>query len=161
MKKLSKPILKTVIGWHEWVSLPDLGVPHIKAKIDTGAKTSAIHAENIEYLNIDGVDSVMFTLHPIQHKRKPTVQVTAPLYDIRDILDSGGKKHRRYVIITMLEIGSYVRPIELSLSQRDQMGFRMLLGRSALNGMFLVDSEKRFCFGRRSRVEVRADYNKK
>ena len=133
-----------VIGWREWVALGDLGVERIKAKIDTGARTSAIHAFNIRELTIDGVRHVEFWLHPVQRKRRPQVRCVAPIHEQRYVRSSSGEQQYRYVIRTHVRIGRRRRLIELSLAQRDIMGFRMLIGRSALPRGMLVDPNKSY-----------------
>lgn len=136
-----------VIGWREWVSLGDLGVERIKAKIDTGARTSAIHAFDIRELEIDGVRHVEFWLHPVQRKRRPQVKCVAPVYEQRYVRSSSGEQQYRYIIRTHLRIGGRRRLIELSLARRDIMGFRMLIGRSALPRGLLVDPNKSYLTG--------------
>jgi hypothetical protein len=133
-----------VIGWREWVALPELGVERIKAKIDTGARTSAIHAFGIRVIEIDGLQHVEFWLHPVQRKRWPQVKCVAPIFDQRHVRSSSGEQQNRYIIRTPLRIGHRRRLIELSLAQRDIMGFRMLVGRSALPRGLLVDPNNSF-----------------
>lgn len=129
----------TVIGWREWLSLPDLGVTQVKAKVDTGARSSALHAFDIEYLNQDDVLMVRFKVHPLQRDMSLTVEATAPVLDKRDVRNSGGHAQERPVIQTVLVLGDRQWPIELTLTNRDAMGFRMLLGREAVRHRFLVD----------------------
>jgi len=136
----SEPAL--VVGWREWVWLPDLlGDPGdaVKAKIDTGARTSAIHAWDVEPLVRDGEDWVRFSLHPRQKDDTHIVVAEARLLDDREVRSSNGEVERRPVVETTLVIGGLRFPIELTLTKRDQMGFRMLLGRTAMNGRLLVD----------------------
>ncbi len=135
---------KPVIGWREWVSLPDLAVSRIKAKIDTGARTSALHAFDIEVCEKNGQDWVRFTVHPYQKNDTEIQTCTCPVRDMRIITNSGGFQERRIVIITQLSIGQESWPIELTLTNRDEMGFRMLLGRTAIKGRFMVDPGKSF-----------------
>lgn len=129
-----------IIGWKEWVKLPDLGVSQIKAKIDTGARTSAIHAFDIKEVDIDGVPHVSFDLHPVQRKKKPTVKCVCEIKEKRIIKSSNGISQARYVIKTRITIGTLTFPVEVTLTNRDEMNFRMLLGRQALKGRYLVDS---------------------
>ena len=135
---------KQVIGWREWVALPELGVNRIKAKIDTGARTSAIHAFDIEVCKKGSQEWVQFTIHPYQKNDTEIQMCTCPVRDIRVITNSGGLQERRVVIETQLSIGCQSWPIEVTLTNRDQMGFRMLLGRTAIKGRFLIDPGKSF-----------------
>ena len=137
MKKTKRA--KIVIGWREWVALPELDVEQIKVKIDTGARTSAIHAFEISPFERNGARYVRFSLHPMQHRRNPVVRCEAPLVDERIVTSSNGKQEHRYVIETTVKLGETTWPIEMTLTNRDEMGFRMLLGRSALRKRFVVD----------------------
>lgn len=130
---------RPVIGWREWISLPGLLDLPIKAKIDTGARTSAIHAFHITRIRVDGEPWVEFGVHPVQRQRHPEVRCRARLLDQRMVISSSGHKQLRYVVRTMAAIGDIRWPIELSLTDRDEMGFRMLLGREAVRRRFLVD----------------------
>lgn len=138
-KKKTAKRAKPVVGWRENASLPDLGVDYIKAKVDTGARTSAIHAFKVREKDVDGVPHVEFIVHPMQRKKKPEVKCLAPISDQRWVRSSNGKRELRYVIETEIVIGEQKFPIELTLTDRDQMGFRMLLGREALRKRFTVD----------------------
>lgn len=131
---------KTLIGWREWADLPDFEVNDINAKIDTGAKSSAIHAFRIRETVIKGVEHVEFYLHPIQRRKKPEVFCRAPIVDRRVIRSSNGQEEERYVIETRLRLGGRVWKIDLTLTNRDAMGFRLLLGRDALRRRFLIDA---------------------
>ncbi|WP_370328123.1 ATP-dependent zinc protease [Euzebya sp.] len=131
-----------VIGWREWITLPDLGVT-VKAKVDTGARTSAIHAFDIVR---DG-DELSFALHPRQHDDEHVVAVTCPLLDVREVRSSSGQVQERYVIKTWAKLHRRRWQIELTLASRDEMGFRMLLGRTAMRGRFLVDPAASYLAG--------------
>lgn len=137
----------SIIGWREWLSLPDIGIPSIKAKIDTGARTSALHTHDYEiFENPDGTESVRFHLHPKRHSKKEFTCV-APVADYRTVRDSGGHPERRPFISTTAQIGTYRWPVLLSLTNRESMLFRMLLGRVALDGHFLVDVSTSYRIG--------------
>ena len=129
----------TSIGWREWVALPDLGLPAIKAKIDTGARTSALHAFFIEPYQEAGIEMLRFLIHPIQRNQEFQVECHCPVYDVREVTDSGGHREMRYVIQSNVTIGNGHWPIELTLTNRDTMSFRMLLGRKAMEERFLVN----------------------
>ena len=141
---LPKKRAKKTIGWREWVRLPDLHVGRVKAKIDTGARTSALHAFKITPFTKDGASYVRFVVHPLQRLRKPEVTCVAVVIDHRSVTDSGGRAEMRYVIRTTLMMGASRWPIELTLTNRDQMGFRMLIGRQALRRRYLVDTGRSF-----------------
>lgn len=133
-----------VVGWREWVSLPDLGISLIKAKVDTGARTSAIHAYDIESHRQRGRDVLTFKVHPLQRNQKKVVLCTAVLVDERMIRSSSGHTSLRPVIETTIKIGPLSWKIELTLTNRDEMGFRMLLGRQAVRDHLLVHGGKSF-----------------
>jgi hypothetical protein len=135
-----------IIGWREWVALPDLGIDQIKAKIDTGARTSALHAYQIKRFRRKGQRFVRFYVHPIQRRRRPEVLCEAPLIDERVVVSSNGKPEHRYVVQTLLKIGDIVWPIEITLTNRDVMSFRMLLGRQALRHGLIVDPGSSYRF---------------
>ncbi len=121
-----------LVGWREWVALPELALPAIKAKVDTGAKTSCLHAFEIGAYQENGVDMVRFLMHPIQRNNDFFVECRAPIYDYREVSDSGGHREMRYVIQTTMNLGAAQWNIELTLTNRDTMMFRMLLGRQGM-----------------------------
>lgn len=146
-----------IIGWREWVSLPQLGLPAVKAKIDTGARTSAIHARDIRRVKRDGVDWVEFVVQPIQRDTTIERVCAAPLLDIRRVTDSGGHADDRFFIETELQLGPVSRSIEITLSQRDDMLFRMLLGRTAMVPDVIVNPSLSFTLGRSAARQLYAD----
>ena len=144
--KISKQL--PIIGWREWLILPDLNICKIKAKIDTGARTSALHTFWVDAYQKNHQQWVRFAIHPLQYNTDIVIECDAPVKDRRMVTDSGGHKQRRYVIETMTHIGPYRFASELTLTSRDTMRFRMLLGRTAINGRFLVDSKASYMQGR-------------
>jgi hypothetical protein len=135
------------IGWREWVGLPQVGVVAIKAKVDTGARTSAMHAFDIEFFRKQGAPWARFVIHPLQRDTRTTVRATAPLVDERWVRSSSGQNELRPVIGTDVRIGDDVWPIEITLTNRDSMGFRMLLGRHAVRGRYLINPARSFLLG--------------
>lgn len=146
-KKLRKRE-RTAVGWREWVALPELGIARIKAKIDTGARSSAIHAWNIRPFTRDGARWIAFDLHPVQRNNLVVVRCEARVSDRRQVRNSGGVAQHRYVIETVLSLGGTRWPIELTLTQRDEMGFRLLLGRTALKRRVTIDPGRSFLLTR-------------
>lgn len=143
-----KLVEKQIIGWREIVSLPELGIEKIKAKIDTGARSSALHAYDIEcYRAKNGKLRTKFIVHPLQKNNKCIIQCHADVIDQRFIKSSSGQKELRTTILTNLKVGEAIWPIELTLTNRDNMGFRLLIGRTALRRRFLVDPQRSFFFG--------------
>jgi len=138
-----------LVGWREWVGLPELGVQMVKAKIDTGARSSALHAWNIRRFEKDGAPWVAFDLHPMQRDNNVVIACQAPILGERRVRSSSGAIQLRYVIKTVLELGERRWPIELTLTNRDQMGFRMLLGRTALKRRAIIDPSGSFLSTRR------------
>lgn len=135
---------KTVLGWREWVSLPELGIDKIKAKVDTGARTSALHAFDVKLKEENGKRTVSFKMHPLQKNTDYVVECQAEVIDERDVTDSGGHREKRLVIKTTVNIGELCLPVEVTLTDRDTMKFRMLLGRTALKPGFIVDPARSF-----------------
>ena len=136
------------IGWREWVALPDLGVTRIKAKIDTGARSSALHAFDLERFRRRGHDMVRFAIHTLQRSSKRIIVAEADMLDERNVRSSNGVHALRPVILTRVELLGESWPIELTLATRDEMGFRMLLGRQAVRGRFLIDPGRSYLAGR-------------
>lgn len=136
-----------MIGWREWLSLPGLNVDKIKAKIDTGARTSALHAFFVEPFVENGVEMVRFGIHPLQKRLDIEIICQCPIKDQREVSDSGGHKEMRYVIEVTIQLGEKIWPIEMTLTNRDSMKFRMLLGRTAMRD-FAVIPDQSFLFGR-------------
>lgn len=139
-----------VIGWREWLALPALGIPEIKVKVDTGATSSALHAFDVERLRLRGKPMVRFRIHPYQRDDARVVTAEAEVIDERHVRDSGGHVERRPVIATIARLLDRAWPIQITLTNRDQMGFRMLLGREALRSRFLVHPGGSFLAGKRS-----------
>lgn len=153
-----EPAERFDIGWREWVALPDLGLPAIKAKVDTGARTSALHAWKIESFTDGGAPWVRFHMHPLQRRRDFSVACTVPVRDRRLVSDSGGHREQRYVIATTLELGGKRWSIETTLTDRDTMLFRMLLGRQAIGGLCVVAGSSFLTSAPLTRAEAAARY---
>jgi hypothetical protein len=132
------------IGWREWISLPALNITKIKAKVDTGARTSALHAFSLEPFIENGNNRIRFDIHPMQHDTDYTVNCVADVVDKRLVTDSGGHEEERYVIQTPITIAGQTWSIEITLTERENMLFRMLLGRSALRKHFIVNPARSF-----------------
>lgn len=135
------------LGWREWGALPELGIDKIKMKIDTGAKTSCLHAFALHPFMRDGQSWVRIHMHPIQDNDSHIHVCEARIVDRRTVRDSGGHEELRYVVETQLQLAGERFPIELTLTNRDSMRFRMLLGRQAMGGRFVVDPQKSYCLG--------------
>jgi hypothetical protein len=145
------PPERTTVGWREWVALPDWGVPAIKAKVDTGARTSALHAFDIETFERDGSTWARFLIHPWQDSGSDEISVEAPLKERRSVRSSSGASRLRPVVTTSVELAGSLVPIEVTLTRRDEMGFRMLIGRQALRRRFLVDPGRSYLGGKPAR----------
>lgn len=137
-----------VIGWREWVGLPDFGIKTIKAKVDTGARSSSLHSFDQKVFEREGAQWVRFKIHPVQRKHDAMVKVETLIHEFRSVRSSSGASTLRPVIITQIKLLGAIWPIELTLASRDEMGFRMLLGREAFRGRFLIDAGNSFYGGR-------------
>ena len=137
---MPKPRAKPVLGWVEWTRLPDLGVEAIRCKVDTGARTSALHADDLEEIATPEGVRVRFSVR-CESSQEPCV-VELPLHDRRPVRDSGGREELRPVILTTVELFGRAWETEISLTRRDDMEYNMLLGRRAIRGRFLVDPAK-------------------
>ncbi len=133
-----------IIGWREELSLPDLGGTDIKVKVDSGAKTSSLHAFDLESYSRLGVHFVKFNIHTVKNKREVSIPCKAKVLEYRNIKSSNGQVERRPVIETRVKLLDEVWIIELTLSNRDEMGFKMLLGREAIKNRFLINPGKSF-----------------
>ncbi len=146
--------IRITIGWKEWCGFPQLALAAIKAKIDTGATTSALHAFDIAPYDADGISYVRFSINPLRGRREFIRQCSAPLVDKRVIIDSGGHAEERYVIHTPLMLGEQRWDIELTLTNRQQMRYRMLLGRRAMQHHCIIDPASAYMQGRMSNREA-------
>lgn len=141
---------RPVIGWREWLALPTLGIPAIKAKVDTGARTSALHTYDLSTYMDNGREYVRFHIHPLQKREDVTLECNAPVVERRVVRDSGGHAEERIVIMSDLEVGEKSWPVEITLTNRDDMLFRMLLGREGIRaGGLLVDPAASYVNGRK------------
>lgn len=142
----------TVAGWREWVSLPQFGVDWVKAKLDTGARSSALHAFHLERFRRGGADWVRFSIHPWQRSAEDQSWAELPVHDERIVRSSSGHQQERYVVLMDVQLVGRVVQAEMTLSRRDEMGFRMLIGREALRQGFWVDPGRSYLGGRPQRV---------
>jgi ribosomal protein S6--L-glutamate ligase len=149
---------KKIIGNQEWCAFPELGIAAIKARIDSGAKTSSIHAFNISVYLKNDVEWVRFEVHPVQKNDEILIRCECPIIDKRDVKSSSGTSETRYVISTPISLGDSVWDAELTLSDRDAMGYRMLLGREAMNGRLVIDPSMKCVLGRLSVKKINRLY---
>ncbi len=155
VRELAHPL--ETIGWREWATLPQLKINRIKTKVDTGARTSALHAFDLEYEDAPEGTLVRFKIHPLQRDTSLVVEAIAPLFEMRQVRNSGGQTQERPVIKTQISLGQQPWEIELTLTNRDVMGFRLLLGREALRRRFLVDAGGSYLMSSFSRKANPAD----
>lgn len=139
---------RQILGWREWLALPELGIPAIKAKVDTGARSSALHAASVEPIGGPDGDWVRFRVHPVKSRPDIVVEGEAPVLDRRVVSDSGGHREQRIFIRTLVAAGDTRWPIEINLTDRETMLFPMLLGRTAMAGRVRVDPECSYLLGR-------------
>lgn len=144
MTRPQKKLPKATIGWREWVALPGLGIAAIKAKIDTGARSSSLHAFDVEAFDRDGSPWVRFVVHPWQRDCETALHAEAPVLEFRQVRSSSGHLSLRPVVRVEVLLSGVGRTIDLTLAARDEMGFRMLLGREAVRGRFVVDPGRSF-----------------
>lgn len=149
-----------VVGWREWVSLPQADVAWVKAKVDTGARSSSIHAFDLEVREIDGQERVRFSLHPWQRSDDDVTELDLPVLDRRDVRSSNGQTEQRYAVAMDVTLAGRTITTVMTLSNRDEMGFRMLIGREALERGFLVDASRSYAGGRPRRAVRRKNWGK-
>ncbi len=145
------------IGWREWISLPEIGVDWVKAKVDTGARSSSLHAFNLEEFTKEDQPWVRFEVHPWQRSTRDASLVETPLLEWRSVRSSSGVAEKRPVVRTTVAVGGQAHEIDMSLTRRDDMGFRMLLGREAVRKRFLVNPGRSFLTGKPPIEVVRAN----
>jgi hypothetical protein len=140
---------RPVIGWREYLALPDLSDVRINAKVDTGARTSALHAFGLEIVERDGIREAQFELHPVQRSSSYATPVRLPVVRYRKVRSSNGKTENRPTVVTTARLGEVTWQIELTLTSRDAMGYRMLLGRSAVRNRFIINPSRSYLLGRK------------
>ena len=156
-----RPAILPLIGWREWVGFPDWGMPYIKAKVDTGARTSSLHVMNLEWTDKDGERWVQFDISPWQRSHRDTVRASAQVIATRDIKSSSGAIDHRPVILAAVRVAGCDIQAELTLTNRDEMGFRMLLGREAIRHRFLIDPGMSYRGGRPDRITLSKNRGKR
>ena len=147
---------KAVLGWREWLGFPELGIPQVKAKVDTGARTSCLHAFSVKPFQREEQTWVNFGIHPLQGNNSEEIWCEAPVKEQRTVRDSGGHEELRYVIETLVTIGAAEHRVEVTLTDRDTMKFRVFLGRTAIRGQYLVDSGRSYLKGKKKRSRKQA-----
>ncbi|WP_320170879.1 ATP-dependent zinc protease [Maridesulfovibrio sp.] len=140
---------RTIIGWREWACFPELNIPAIKFKADTGARTSSLHSFSQDFFEKEGRQWVRFGIHPVQKRDNVELYCEAPVVDFREITNSGGQTETRPVISSRIMLGNMEWDIELTLTNRDSMKFRMLLGRTAMEERIIVDPARSYVLGRK------------
>ena len=143
-----RPLSLPILGWREWAALPELGIPRIKCKVDTGARSSALHAFYLEPFKSRGKHRIRFGIHPFQRRTDRECICTADVLDQRIVTDSGGHRENRYVIVSTIVVGDEGWPVEITLTDRDTMRFRMLLGRTAIKNKFVVNPASSYLAGK-------------
>jgi len=138
---------KTIIGWREWCALDSLGLPAIAAKIDTGAKTSSLHAFKLNFFETSEGTRVEFFINPLQRRKHPEIKCSASVVEMRSITSSNGIAEVRPVINAVIALGEHRYTTEITLTNRDEMGYRMLIGRQSLAPRFIVDSSLSWALG--------------
>ena len=151
---------KVVVGWREWVALPQADLPWVKAKVDTGARSSSIHAFDLEVVEQDGDEWVRFSIHPWQRSDEDHVELSLPVLDMREVRSSNGQVEKRYAVALDVTLAGRTITTVMTLSNRDEMGFRMLIGREALERGFLVDSAISYAGGKPRRAVRRKNWGK-
>ncbi|MBS2940316.1 ATP-dependent zinc protease [Nocardioides sp. J2M5] len=154
------PASKVVVGWREWVGLPQAGVDFMKAKIDTGARSSSIHAFDLEAYEHDRAEWVRFSIHPWQKSDDDHVELSLPVLDMREVRSSNGQVEKRYAVALDVTLAGRTITTVMTLSNRDEMGFRMLIGREALERGFLVDSSLSYAGGKPKRAVRRRNWGR-
>jgi hypothetical protein len=158
---VSEPeVAQAVVGWREWVALPQAGVDWVKAKIDTGARSSSIHAFDLEVFEQDDREWVRFSIHPWQRSDDEAHELTLPVLDRREVRSSNGQTEQRYAVAMDVTLAGRTITTVMTLSNRDEMGFRMLIGREALERGFLVDSSRSYAGGKPRRAVRRKNWGK-
>ena len=151
---------RTIVGWREWVALPQAGVDWVKAKVDTGARSSSIHAFDLEAYDVDGQEWVRFSIHPWQRSDEDVAELSLPVLDRREVRSSNGQVEQRYAVAMEVTLAARTITTVMTLSNRDEMGFRMLIGREALERGFLVDSSRSYVGGKPRRAVRRKNWGK-